>query len=364
MAKRRSPNLQNIFSSFAIATVAMSAVMTFLLDFDPANRFALAESSESNHNSRQFVLIDLEDHWSRSFVYGLLTKKNLRDVLAPSEAVSYFQPDRPITRAELGNLLEIVLPNRNAPKINTRLNEFATKAEAIVAIASYLNLNILDSKMPQTYLLSMYRDASAIPDYAIPAIAMFTQQGLAINYPDPRSLTPTFKITKGELAVLLYQALSHQKKLPYLRSPYAINPNRKLWYQKFGQVTRLEVSISKREVTAFRGEIPIKSYPVAVGKTGWSTPMGDHRVLQRVEYPTWQNPFTGEVIASRDPENPLGDRWIGFWTDGKNWSGFHGTPNRNSVGQAASHGCIRMYNEDIRELFSQVSEATTVKVLP
>ena len=205
---------------------------------------------------------------------------------------------------------------------------------------------------------------AVFPDYAIPAIAALTNEALVTNYPDPRILKPKDAISKSELAVLLYQALAYQKKLPFLKSPYTINPNRQLWDRELMQVTRLEVSISRRTVTAFHGEIPLKTYPVAVGRQGWSTPIGNHRVLQTIEYPSWQNPFTGEVIPSKDPENPLGDRWIGFWTDGKNWSGFHGTPNRASVGQAASHGCIRMYNEDVRELFSQVNVGTVVRVSP
>ena len=184
----------------------------------------------------------------------------------------------------------------------------------------------------------MYRDALKVPDYAIPAIATLTQQGLVTNYPDPRVLAPTAAITKSELAVLIYQALAYQKKLPALGSLYTINPNRQLWDRELMQITRLEVSISKRKVTAFHGEIALKTYPVAVGKEGWSTPIGNHRVLETIEYPAWQNPFTGDIIPSKDPENPLGDRWIGFWTNGKDWSGFHGTPNRDSVGTAASHG--------------------------
>jgi len=210
----------------------------------------------------------------------------------------------------------------------------------------------------------MYRDTLQVPEYAIPAIATLTQQGLVTNYPDPRILAPKAAISKSELSVLLYQALAYQKKLPPLKSPYAIDPDRRIMDINPMQATRLEVSISRRTVTAFHGEIKLKTYPVAVGRAGWSTPVGDHRVLQTIEYPAWQNPFTGDVIASKDPENPLGDRWIGFWTDGKDWSGFHGTPNRASVGTAASHGCIRMYNEDVRELFSQVTVGTVVRVSP
>jgi hypothetical protein len=310
----------------------------------------------------RFLFLDLQRHWVRPFVEGLLSLPKLQAILAPPNSMSIFQPDRPVSRAELAKLLEVAFAD--APKLNGRLSESATRAETLVAIASALKLNLKDIKTPQAYLLSMYRDANEIPSYAFPAIATITQRGLVSNFPDPRILAPNALIKRGELAVMLYQAIAYQQKLPVLKTPYSINPNRQLWDRDLMKVTRLEVSISKRKVTAFHGEIPLKTYPVAVGRQGWSTPIGNHQVLQVIEYPAWQNPFTGDVIPSRDPDNPLGDRWIGFWTDGKNWSGFHGTPNRSSVGQAASHGCIRMYNEDIRELFSQVSKGTIVRVSP
>jgi hypothetical protein len=358
---------QNLLSSFVRVVIAANIFAVISLGGNPQNDITWAKNLDTKSNSsnpKRFLFIDLQNHWSRLFVEGLLSQTTLKDALVNSDTISQFQPDRPITRAELANLLEVAFANRNVPKITTRLNEPATKAEVLVAIARELNLNSKAHKTPQTYLLSMYRDALKVPDYAIPAIATLTQQGLVTNYPDPRILAPTNAITKSELSVLLYQALAYQKKLPALISLYTINPNRQLWDRELMQVTRLEVSISKRKVTAFHGEIPLKTYPVAVGKEGWSTPIGNHRVLQTIEYPAWQNPFTGDVIPSRDPENPLGDRWIGFWTNGKDWSGFHGTPNRASVGQAASHGCIRMYNEDVRELFSQVTVGTIVRVSP
>ncbi len=358
---------QNLLSSFVRVIIAANIFTFISLSGNPQNDLTWAKNLDTKSNSsnpKRFLFIDLQNHWSRLFVEGLLSQTALKDALVNSDTNSQFQPNRSITRAELANLLEIAFANRNVPKITTRLNEPATKAEVLVAIARELNLNSKAHKTPQTYLLSMYRDALKVPDYAIPAIATLTQRGLVTNYPDPRILAPTNAITKSELAVLLYQALAYQKKLPALSSLYTINPNRQLWDRELMQVTRLEVSISKRKVTAFHGEIPLKTYPVAVGKEGWSTPIGNHRVLQTIEYPAWQNPFTGAVIPSRDPNNPLGDRWIGFWTNGKEWSGFHGTPNRASVGQAASHGCIRMYNEDVRELFSQVTVGTIVRVSP
>jgi len=129
------------------------------------------------------------------------------------------------------------------------------------------------------------------------------------------------------------------------------------------QPTRLQISIEQRQVTLYQGTSKIKTYPIAVGRRGWETPTGTFQVAQMLRNPTWIHPFTEEKIAGGDPENPLGRYWIGFWTDGKNWIGFHGTPNPESVGKAASHGCIRMYNEDIEELFAQVNLGTPVTVV-
>lgn len=130
------------------------------------------------------------------------------------------------------------------------------------------------------------------------------------------------------------------------------------------QLTRLEISLSRRQVTLYQENKAIKSYPVAVGRRGWETPRGNFQIIQMLQNPTWIHPLTGETVPGGSPKNPLGRYWIGFWTDGRDWIGFHGTPNPNSVGKAASHGCIRMYNQDIEELFRQVSVGTQVMVVP
>lgn len=130
------------------------------------------------------------------------------------------------------------------------------------------------------------------------------------------------------------------------------------------QPLRLEISLSRRQVTLYYQNRPIKSYPVAVGRKGWETPTGNFQVIEMIQNPKWIHPFTGEAIPGGDPENPLGHYWIGFWTNGKDWIGLHGTPNPESVGKAASHGCIRMHNKDVEELFHQVNVGTPVTVVP
>lgn len=138
-------------------------------------------------------------------------------------------------------------------------------------------------------------------------------------------------------------------------------PLRPLWPEV--SEVRLLLKLNERRVYVYKGDDLKTSYPVAVGRAGWETPTGQFRVIAMLRNPGWTNPFTGEVLPP-GANNPLGERWIAFWTDGQNDIGFHGTPNRESVGQAASHGCVRMLNEHIREMFEWVEPGTLVTVEP
>ncbi|NJO79910.1 MAG: L,D-transpeptidase [Cyanobacteria bacterium RM1_2_2] len=126
---------------------------------------------------------------------------------------------------------------------------------------------------------------------------------------------------------------------------------------------RLVIKLSERRVYIYKKEQVKTSFPVAIGRSGWETPTGKYTVIQMQHDPIWQHPFTGELVPPGS-DNPLGARWIGFWTDGTNYIGFHGTPNEASVGQPASHGCVRMYNRDVIQLFEMVQIGTTVEVVP
>ena len=123
----------------------------------------------------------------------------------------------------------------------------------------------------------------------------------------------------------------------------------------------------------------VRRYPVAVGMPGWETPVGQFTVIEKTANPKWEHPANGQVLPP-GPNNPLGSRWIGFYRDCRGRSGFngqehlvvkgcvtagfHGTPNRASVGQAVSHGCVRLFDEHAKELFELVSLGTPVTVLP
>ncbi|MBK1990799.1 L,D-transpeptidase [Sphaerospermopsis aphanizomenoides BCCUSP55] len=125
--------------------------------------------------------------------------------------------------------------------------------------------------------------------------------------------------------------------------------------------TQVVVDLSDRRVYVYRYDEVIASYPIAVGKKGWETPTGDFQVIHKQHDPIWKHPITGEIFAA-GTDSPLGDRWIGFWSDGRNEIGFHGTPNTDLIGAAVSHGCLRMRNSDVRMLYEQVKLGTSVLV--
>ncbi|PZO12598.1 MAG: L,D-transpeptidase [Leptolyngbya foveolarum] len=129
------------------------------------------------------------------------------------------------------------------------------------------------------------------------------------------------------------------------------------------EAVRVVLRLGDRKVFLYQGEQAIVSYPVAVGAAATPTPQGQFEVSKLVIEPIWQSPWTGEMHAP-GPNSALGLRWIGFHTSESGSFGFHGTPTLDSIGKAVSNGCVRMRNEDIVALFSQVTIGTPVKVEP
>ncbi|MEM6754849.1 MAG: L,D-transpeptidase [Cyanobacteria bacterium P01_C01_bin.38] len=126
---------------------------------------------------------------------------------------------------------------------------------------------------------------------------------------------------------------------------------------------RLVVKLKAKRVYVYKGDRPMKSYPIAVGKPGYETPQGSFNIFSREVDPTFKNFKTGAIIPP-GKNNPLGVRWIGVWTDGKTQIGFHGTNRPQSIGKAISHGCIRMHNKDVVALYNQVKIGTLVQIVP
>lgn len=121
------------------------------------------------------------------------------------------------------------------------------------------------------------------------------------------------------------------------------------------------------------GKRVVITYPVSIGKLGRTTPLGQTRVIAKVKHPSWyptasirkEHAAAGDplpAVVGPGPDNPLGDYKIrlGF---GDGTYEIHGTNNPTAVGLAITHGCIRMYPEDVATLFQQLPVGTSVRLI-
>lgn len=113
------------------------------------------------------------------------------------------------------------------------------------------------------------------------------------------------------------------------------------------------------------------THPIGIGKVGWATPEGVTRIVRRQKDPIWRVPVSvikehrenGEELERSygpGPDNPLGR--YAFYLD---WPSYliHGTNKPAGVGLRSSHGCIRLFPEDIEQLFDMIPVGTQVRVV-
>jgi lipoprotein-anchoring transpeptidase ErfK/SrfK len=121
-------------------------------------------------------------------------------------------------------------------------------------------------------------------------------------------------------------------------------------------VRRVVVSLRDRTLSLFEKGQVVRVFPVAVGAPQTLSPVGTFTIVNRIPHPTYYRP--GRVIGP-GPSNPLGTRWLGLDLKGY---GIHGTDEPDSIGHARSHGCIRLHNDDVEQLFELLRSGDVVEL--
>jgi L,D-transpeptidase ErfK/SrfK len=134
-----------------------------------------------------------------------------------------------------------------------------------------------------------------------------------------------------------------------------------------GKREGIVVNLGDLRLYHFAADQPPRSYPIGIAKDGYATPLGVTTVKNKKEKPTW---VPGESARRDDPElparvppgpeNPLGEHALYL-----GWQSYliHGTNLPGGVGRHSSRGCIRLYPDDIAELFERVEIGTPVRVV-
>lgn len=117
----------------------------------------------------------------------------------------------------------------------------------------------------------------------------------------------------------------------------------------------------------------VRTYPISIGKMDWKTPIGVTQIVSKQEKPSWYPPASvlkeheerGDPlpkVVPPGPDNPLGEYAMRLGIPGGSYL-IHGTNKPAGVGMQVTHGCIRLYPEDIAELFPLVPVKTQVQLI-
>ncbi len=155
-------------------------------------------------------------------------------------------------------------------------------------------------------------------------------------------------IAKKYGTTIEYLRIANEKKSTVLR------PRERLKVLK-GRF-RIEVDVDRHALDLLVDQKFVKRYPVGTGKYE-STPLGTFRVTDKLVDPVWHS--SEGVFPPGHKKNILGSRWLGINRKGY---GIHGTTLPETVGQSSSAGCIRMFNNDVEELYDLVPEGTEVVI--
>jgi lipoprotein-anchoring transpeptidase ErfK/SrfK len=132
------------------------------------------------------------------------------------------------------------------------------------------------------------------------------------------------------------------------------------------------INLAEMRLYYFEDGEEVNSFPISIGADE-KTPIGKTKISAKREKPTWtppasireENPELPDVVPA-GPKNPLGNYALNLdASHHAKWQGImiHGTNNASSIGSKVSHGCIRLYPQDIENLFSEVEVGTPVEIV-
>lgn len=155
-------------------------------------------------------------------------------------------------------------------------------------------------------------------------------------------------ITCTEFLLRLNPAFRREKGDPI------IHPGDALFY--IPTAWRIRVIKHRYLLILYREDKFYRYYRIGIGREN-RTPVGSFVISGRQEHPSWTPP--GKNIPYGEPENILGTHWLALKPVGDTdpatlGYGIHGTWDDDSIGTAASSGCVRMHNEDVNELYDAI----------
>lgn len=202
-------------------------------------------SGKVNFVAAQIAFRDVQGYWAKPYILALIAKK-----IIAGFPDGTFKPNEPVTRAQFATIVSKAFsPTSQRASLDFsdvkrnfwayqpvqtayqggfmtgypggifKPQEQISRVQVLVSLANGLNL---PSGNPNA--LSVYKDASQIPNYASGPVAAATERQLVVNYPTPSQLNPNRQATRAEVAAFVYQALVNAGRAQAISSPYVVKP--------------------------------------------------------------------------------------------------------------------------------------------
>jgi L,D-transpeptidase ErfK/SrfK len=197
-----------------------------------------------------------------------------------------------------------------------------------------------------------------------------------VQLPETVGTPSTTRVQPGD--TLLDIAFRHAIGFSHLRR---LNPDADVWIPEPGTLVHLPtefippraepegvvINVPEMRLYDFTAPGAPAVFPIAIGDAIDPTPLGEFRIGGKRIDPVWNVPQSIQIERPElprqvlpGPENPLGDRWMRI---GITSYGIHGTNKRWSIGRMATHGCVRLHNDQMRELFERAPAGTRVQLV-
>jgi len=154
---------------------------------------------------------------------------------------------------------------------------------------------------------------------------------------------------------------------PWLPEAGSAIPIPSQWILPNGPRRGLVLNIPEMRLYYYLGDSRVMTFPLGVGVEGQDTPQGLYRIGEKRSDPVWHVPPSIQKEMEKPvksvppgPDNPLGKYWMRLSSTSY---GIHGTNNPWAIGRYVTHGCIRLYPEDIEYLYTKTRARTPVRVI-
>ncbi|MFH7242733.1 MAG: S-layer homology domain-containing protein [Spirulina sp.] len=217
-----------------------------LVALGQAPRLTGADPSPPPPSVMQGAFADTQGHWAQDFIQGLLNLNLLR-----GQSDGQFYPDQAMTRAQFAALVATAFsppPRLNALSFSdVPANHWAASAiqmacrggflagfpdgtfapnHAVLRLQVWLSLvnglALINDHPVKLYVMNRYQDRGTLPGYALESVALATQLGLVVNWPDLTQINPHRAASRADIAAAVYQTLVYQRRLPPVENPYIV----------------------------------------------------------------------------------------------------------------------------------------------